>query len=98
VPRESYNVDIFGKNQKTQIIFICDKTDPRCSLLTKISHEEKELRDKKFDSLITFVKRRDLDRNYITSYESKKKEVWRIKKYDHTGKELIEANSVKSDD
>jgi len=44
------------------------------------------------------VKRRDLERDYISTYENKKKEVWRIKKYDQTGKEIIEENTVKSDD
>lgn len=71
-------------------MFICDKRDPRCPLLSRLTPQEKIERNEKFDSIIKFVQRRDLDREYVKVYKARKDEVWRIKRYTNDGRELVE--------
>jgi hypothetical protein len=40
------------------------------------------------------VERRDLDRNYVSTYRKKMDEVWRVVGYDSTGRKLPESKEI----
>ncbi len=55
---------------------------------------ERVKRTMRFDKLIDFVKRRDLSRDYINTYEKKKNEVWKFANSNGS----VEENSIVDDD
>ena len=71
------NSDIFGRGQSSsQIFYICHKDGS--PILEQLSKDEKEKRNERYDKLIDFVKRRDLNKQFIYTYEEKKKEFWKF--------------------
>ncbi len=60
------------------IFFICSNHDPRMPMLQKYSGEEKKLRDEKCQNIINFVRRRDMDTQFVRTYEKRKNEVWKF--------------------
>ena len=72
------NQDIFGRTLgNSQTFYICHK-EANNPILQRITNEERKVRESKYQKLIDFVVRRDLSKEFISSYKAKMKEVWRF--------------------
>ena len=67
IPPEDYTTDIFfgSKNKTSAIFFLCNNKDPRKPILTKYTVDERKSRAVRCNKYIDFVKRRDLNKQYI---------------------------------
>ena len=90
VTPQDYTNDIFGQKKFSATFFLCHNKDPRSQLLTRYKPEEEKVRNDHCDKLIKFVKRRDLDKTYLTIYENRKNEVYRLMSFDRSGNPVEE--------
>ena len=61
ISSDKLNDDIFKKNSSDAKIFVCNNKNLRLPILQRYSYEEQEIRRRKYQNLIDFVIRRDLD-------------------------------------
>jgi hypothetical protein len=74
---ESFNNVIYTKSLSNQIIFfICHKD--RLPILQRYTANEKRVRNERYETMIQFVKRRDLNTEFIKEYRRKCAEEWRF--------------------
>ncbi|CDW77585.1 ubiquitin carboxyl-terminal hydrolase 12-like [Stylonychia lemnae] len=78
ISEDRFNEDIFGKNGYDAYFFICNNKDLNAPILQRYTEQEIEIRNRKYQNLIDFVIRRDLNQQYKDNYESKMIELWKF--------------------
>lgn len=81
VSPNDYATDLFGgnlKSTKTSIFYLCSRSEPEKPILTRYTADERKALHHRNQKLIDFVKRRDLDAAYISTYKKRMEEVWKF--------------------